>query len=71
MHYLALHPRATDTAAGICERWLREEGLVEDVGVVEAVLDQMVDDGLVRLIELPGGVRAYGAPDPSPDGSGE
>lgn len=71
LRYLEQHPRASDTAAGIGERWLPGEGMNEDLGVVESVLDELVDAGLIRLIELPGGARAYGGLRPPEPGSGE
>lgn len=71
LRYLEEHPRASDTAAGIGERWLPEAGMNEDVGMVESVLDELVDAGRIRLIELPDGGRAYGSVRPRRHGPRE
>lgn len=53
--YLAEHPDAADTVGGICEWWLA--GAAERA--VQQALDDLVERGVVRRQENPGGLPVY------------
>ncbi len=59
LSYLSKHPRAADTAAGICSWWLPEEGVTGSVDVVEEVLEQLVEEEMLRRVRLPEGTVIY------------
>ncbi len=61
LSYLSKHPRASDAAAGICAWWLPEEGVTGSVDVVEAVLEGLVEQGLLGRVQLPDGTVIYRA----------
>ena len=61
LRYLAEHPRASDTAAGICAWWLPAKGVNEGPELVEGVLEALVAEGRIRPTEVPGGARVYGS----------
>jgi hypothetical protein len=53
--YLAKHPGAADTVAGICDWWL--PGVPEPL--VQRALDELMSEGLVKRHEVPGGRPVY------------
>jgi hypothetical protein len=61
LRYLAKHPHASDALVGICAWWLPEEGVNEEMSVVEEVLEGLVNRGLIRRHELADGTRIYGS----------
>jgi hypothetical protein len=63
LRYLAKHPHASDALVGICTWWLPEEGVIEDVEVVEQVLTALVAEGLIRRVQLADGTQVYRAAD--------
>jgi hypothetical protein len=67
LSYLAKHPHASDSLVGITAWWLPEEGVNEEVSVVEEVLEALVARGLVRRFELADGTRVYGSGRPRGD----
>lgn len=50
MEYLAQHPLAMDTAAGIAEWWLPSMRATADLVAMRKVLDQLCDRGLLERI---------------------
>jgi hypothetical protein len=67
LRYLAKHPHASDSLIGITAWWLPEEGVNEEVSMVEEVLEALVSRGLVRRFELADGTRVYGSGRPRPE----
>jgi hypothetical protein len=63
LRYLAKHPHASDALVGICAWWLPEEGVIEDVELVEQVLSALVAEGLIRRVQLADGTLVYRAAD--------
>jgi hypothetical protein len=63
LRYLAKHPHASDALVGICAWWLPEEGVIEDVELVEQVLSALVAEGLIRRVQLADGTQVYRAAD--------
>ena len=63
LRYLAKHPNASDALVGICRWWLPDEGVNEEMDLVEEVLEAMVRRGFIRRFELADGTRVYGAID--------
>lgn len=59
LRYLREHPRAADTAAGICTWWLAEDGVNEVGDLVEHVLEALVAEGVMRRIGLRDGTQIY------------
>jgi hypothetical protein len=57
--YLRLHPLATDTDRGICERWLREAGRSYPLTAVQAAIQHLVAAGEIVRIVLPDGQCTY------------
>jgi hypothetical protein len=55
LQYLRDYPLACDSIEGICDWWLREQGVIALRQPVERVVAQMVDDGELRRIERPDG----------------
>lgn len=53
--YLAMHPDAADTVAGVSGWWLR--GVPEPV--VQDALDDLVSRGLMKRQDVPGGGPVY------------
>jgi len=53
--YLAEHPDAADTLAGICNWWL--SGV--PAFAVQKALDDLVTRGMVRRQDVPGGAAVY------------
>ena len=63
LRYLAKHPNASDAPVGICAWWLPEEGVIEEVDLVEQVLSAMAERGLIRRVQLADGTFVYRAVD--------
>lgn len=59
--HLRAYPAARDTAAGICAWWLPGQGVTEMGHCVEEVLEQMVEQGILRRTVLIDGTVLYGA----------
>ncbi|HEX9105723.1 MAG TPA: hypothetical protein VF832_00810 [Longimicrobiales bacterium] len=64
--YLTRHPRASDTAAGICNWWLAEEGVTGSVDTVAEVLEELVEQRLLLRVRLPDGAVIYRRGDARP-----
>jgi hypothetical protein len=47
LRYLVRHPEANDTVEGIVEWWLLDQKIEESVAEVKAVLDELIEQGLV------------------------
>lgn len=58
--YLAAHPEAADSVAGIHRWWLPPKVSAEHSSVVEQALDRLVLASLVRVRYLPDGAIVYG-----------
>ena len=59
--YLAAHPEAADSVAGIHRWWLPPEFSAEHSSVVEQALHRLVLAGLVSVRCLPDGATVYGS----------
>lgn len=62
-HYLMLHPKASDTAAGIKAWWLSAQIECADVKAIEEALDYLVKTGLILNTKLGDGSVLYHLPD--------
>lgn len=60
LRHLSEHPRASDTATGICSWWLASQGLMSRPRTVEKALEALVAEGLIRRVRLPDGSLIYG-----------
>lgn len=49
LRYLDRNPDAQDTVEGITQWWLLEQQLIEEISAVQAALDELVADELVKL----------------------
>jgi hypothetical protein len=58
--YLAAHPEAADSVAGIHRWWLPPKFSAEHSSAVEQALDRLVLASLVRVRYLPDGATVYG-----------
>lgn len=59
--YLAAHPGAADSVAGIHRWWLPPKFAEEHSTTVEQALDRLVAASLVRVRYLPDGASVYGS----------
>lgn len=59
LDYLAAHPCAADSSEGIRRWWLGASGAAAAPSDVERALTQLVDDGLVRRVDLADGTLLY------------
>lgn len=59
--HLELHPDASDTPEGISGFWLSTQQVKASVSLVEAVLEEMVLDGILRMRGLPDGGVIFAA----------
>ena len=59
LKYLAAHPRAADTAAGIANWWLPRQRYEEEIQKVQQALDDLVERGLVAKTTLADGTILY------------
>mgnify|MGYP000008781763 CR=1 FL=1 len=59
LSYLEQHPSAADTLDGIANWWLPRQRLVTAHVRIETVLQQLVDQGVLRLRRLPNGSALY------------
>ena len=59
--YLAAHPGAADSVAGIHRWWLPRKFAEQRSTMVEQALDRLVAAGLVRVRYLPDGASVYGS----------
>ena len=50
MTYLALHPRAMDTVAGIMKWWMPEEAMGVDPQMMRRVLDKLREQGKLERV---------------------
>jgi len=58
--YIAAHPSATDTAAGIMRRWLHADpDAAGSIADIERALERLEADGVVERIATPNGRVAY------------
>jgi hypothetical protein len=57
--YLAVHPQAADSAAGVARWWLAPSGITATVEETEQVLAQMTDRHLLRCVRLADGTTLY------------
>lgn len=60
-NYLAVHPDAADSVAGIHRWWLPPKFSAEHSSVVEEALDRLVFASLIRARHLPDGAIVYGS----------
>lgn len=56
--YLVAHPRATDSADGIAQWWLGDEGIAS-VQLVRRALERLVAEGAVRVVVGASGEQLY------------
>jgi len=49
LQYLAEHPRAMDTLAGIAQWWLMRQHLRVEVNVLTSVLRRLAEQGLLEM----------------------
>lgn len=61
IRHLELHPEASDTPEGISDFWLSTQQVDASVSLVEAVLEEMVLDGILRNRRLPDGGVIFAA----------
>lgn len=59
LSYLGRHPNAADTLDGIANWWLPRQRLVTAQARIEAVLLQLVDEGVLQMRRLPNGAALY------------
>jgi hypothetical protein len=57
--YLRANPDAADSAEGVRHWWLSSENAKVGLDVVDAALDKLVSDGVVRVRKLADGTRLY------------
>ncbi len=57
--YLAQHPQAADSAAGVARWWVEARGVAASAELVGRVLAEMVDAGVLRRITLADGTVLY------------
>jgi len=66
LQYLKAHPDAGDTAEGIAEWWLTEQGTDESEVLVEQALNHLVKQGLLERHVLVEGTILYELAPPKP-----
>ena len=64
--YVAAHPEAADSVAGIHRWWLQPKFSAEHASVVEQALGRLVAAGVVRECFLPDGTSVYGSAERDP-----
>ncbi|TXI19273.1 MAG: hypothetical protein E6Q62_04570 [Nitrosomonas sp.] len=52
LQYMQTHPDAADSLNGIVNWWLSNKYNAEDMKKVEYVLEQLINDGLVKKVAL-------------------
>jgi hypothetical protein len=57
--YLHAHPDAADSAEGVRHWWLTHENAKVALTVVDAALDRLISQGVVRMRVLADGTRIY------------
>ena len=57
--YLATHPKAADTTAGITKWWLARQGYEDTIEKVQKAVDYLLSKGLLEKRTLPGGQVVY------------
>ena len=66
--YLRKRPTAADTARGVCDWWVGGKAPM-DLPAVEAALEELAAEHLVRVDVLPEGTRVWSAGPALPDDS--
>jgi hypothetical protein len=56
--YIAAHPTAADTVVGI-QRWWLAPALDEPLLLVELALDRLIEEGVMRRVQLQDGSAIY------------
>lgn len=59
LRHLRVHPFAADTAKGIVSDWLPGALLADAAAHIDAVLEDMTQEGLLLAYPLPGGRTLY------------
>ncbi len=60
--YLASHPDAADSSAGIRDWWLGDQATGFSAADLSLALDRLVNEGSLLLTRLAGGTDLYSAP---------
>jgi hypothetical protein len=61
VEHVRWNPEVSDTAAGIVQWWLPPAGFEQAVDVIDEVLDELVDAGILRKRRFPDGGVVYSA----------
>jgi hypothetical protein len=61
VEHVRSNPEVSDTAAGIVQWWLPPVGFEQAVDVIDEVLDELVDDGILRRRRFSDGGVVYSA----------
>lgn len=61
--YIAAHPTAADTVVGI-QRWWLAPAMEEPLPLVELALDRLIEEGVMRRVELQDDTVIYSAAGP-------
>ncbi len=64
IRHLELYPDASDTVDGIQRFWVAGRDAEPDLALVEAVLEALVQDGVLRIRRLPDGGVIFSATAP-------
>jgi hypothetical protein len=67
--YLASHPNAADSAAGVLNWWLMGQRSVQSAQVVGEAMQWLIEQGVVTRRILPDGQIVYSAQKPTKPGS--
>jgi hypothetical protein len=57
--HIRINPEVSDTSAGIVQWWLPSDGFERAVDVIDEVLDELVDAGVLRRRRLADGGVVY------------
>jgi hypothetical protein len=61
LDHIRINPEVSDTSAGIVQWWLPSVGFEQAVDVIDEVLDELVDAGVLRRRRLADGGVVYSA----------
>jgi hypothetical protein len=64
VHHVQRHPEVSDTARGIAQWWLPPTGFEQATDVIDDVLDELVQAGILSRRRLPDGGVVYAAARP-------
>lgn len=59
LRYMQNHPEAKHTSEGIARWWVLEQKLEEEIGTVENVIANLIDNGIITKVALPEGNAFY------------